>query len=95
MAGIRQRIWAALLAAVLLGTGAVPGVGAQEPGQSEFRTISPDEAALERLPATPFVFWAYAIVWIVLILYVFSLWRRLGRVEQEMQALSARLGQRP
>jgi CcmD family protein len=67
---------------------------AQEPGQSEFRTITADEAALERLPATPFVFWAYAIVWLVLIGYVFSLWRRLGRVEAELQTLHARLGER-
>jgi CcmD family protein len=67
---------------------------AQEPAQSEFRTITADEAALERLPATPFVFWAYAIVWLVLIGYVFSLWRRLGRVEAELQTLHTRLGER-
>jgi CcmD family protein len=59
--------------------------------QDEFRTITADQAALEKLPATPFVFGAYAIVWIVLIAYVFSLWRRLGRVEQEMAALASRL----
>jgi CcmD family protein len=95
MTGIRRRIRAVLLAAVLLAAGAGLAAQAQEPGQSEFRPIPADEAALERLPATPFVFWAYAIVWIVLILYVFSLWRRLGRVEQEMQALNARLDERP
>jgi CcmD family protein len=64
---------------------------AQGPAQEAFRPVSPDELALERLPATPFVFWAYAIVWLVLIGYVFFLWRRVGRVEQELAALTVRL----
>jgi CcmD family protein len=67
---------------------------AQGPAQEAFRPVSPDELALERLPATPFVFWAYAIVWLVLIGYVFFLWRRVGRVEQELAALTVRLDER-
>jgi CcmD family protein len=91
MDGIRHRAWSAI---VTLGLHAVAGTAAiVAQAQDEFKPASPDDLALERLPATPFVVAAYAIVWIVLIGYVFVLWRRLGRVEQEMAALTARLDQ--
>jgi CcmD family protein len=79
---------------LLLGSAGAVVLLAQEPAQEAFRPVSPDELALERLPATPFVFWAYALVWIVLIGYVFFLWRRVGRVEQELAALTVRLDER-
>lgn len=82
---------------LLLGSAGSLVLLAQEPAQeaqATFRPVSPDELALERLPATPFVFWAYALVWIVLIGYVFFLWRRVGRVEQELAALTVRLDER-
>ena len=46
----------------------------------------------ESLPAGPLLYTAYAIVWLVLIGYVFMLWRRLGRVEKELREVSARIG---
>jgi CcmD family protein len=79
---------------LLVGSAGALVLLAQEPAQETFRPVSPDELALERLPATPFVFWAYALVWIVLIGYVFFLWRRVGRVEQELAALTVRLDER-
>ena len=64
---------------------------AQDPAQETFQPVAPGDLALERLPATPFVFWAYALVWLLLIAYVFFLWRRIGRLEQELAALTSRL----
>ena len=46
----------------------------------------------ESLPAGPLVYTAYAIVWLVLIGYVFMLWRRLARVEKELHEVAARIG---
>ena len=46
----------------------------------------------ESLPAGPLVYTAYAIVWLVLIGYVFMLWRRLDRVEKELHEVAARVG---
>lgn len=46
----------------------------------------------ESLPAGPLVYTAYAIVWLVLIGYVFLLWRRLDRVEKELRDVTARIG---
>jgi CcmD family protein len=48
----------------------------------------------ENLPATPFVFVAYAIVWGALLVYVFMLWRRAGRVAQEIERVTAQLASR-
>jgi CcmD family protein len=46
----------------------------------------------EQLPAAPLLIAAYAFVWIALMVYLWSIWSRLGRVEREMQALQQRLG---
>ena len=46
----------------------------------------------ESLPAGPLLYTAYAVVWLVLIGYVFMLWRRLDRVEKEMREVTARMG---
>ncbi len=86
-----RRLGWAVLTAVWIAVMASPTLLAQ--AQEDFKPITAEEAALERLPATPFVFAAYAIVWLVLIAYVFGLWRRIGRVEQELSTLTARLNE--
>jgi CcmD family protein len=43
------------------------------------------------LPATPFVFIAYAFVWVALIGYLFGLWRKLTRVERELAQVASRV----
>jgi len=45
----------------------------------------------EELPAAPLVMAAYAVAWIVTFIYVWSIWRRLGRVEQEIASVSQRV----
>jgi CcmD family protein len=39
----------------------------------------------EKLPAAPYLIAAYMVVWLVLLGYVWSLWRRLTQVEQELK----------
>jgi CcmD family protein len=58
---------------------------------SDFVPIDPAVEAAERLPAAPMVMGAYALVWLVLIAYVWSLRRRQARIELEMAALRARI----
>ena len=48
-------------------------------------------APREVLPATPLVFYAYSFVWLALIGYVFSIWRRMARVEQDLADVQRRL----
>jgi CcmD family protein len=58
-------------------------------GQSEFVPISELPPA-EQLPGGVFVVIAYGIIWVALVAYLWSIWRRLGRVEAEMRALERR-----
>jgi CcmD family protein len=48
-------------------------------------------AVREHLPAAPLVMGAYAVAWVLLIGYLWSIWRRLGKVQQEIAVLSRRL----
>jgi len=85
---IRSLVCVAMLSVVWL-----PGVAAaqspQPPAQEEFVPLSeiPPE---EQIPAFTLVASAYALVWIVLIGYVWSVSRRLHAVESELTSLSRR-----
>ena len=76
--------------AVVLLTNAV--VFAQ-PGQSEFRPVT-EIPASEQLPSAPLVIAAYAFVWLAFMVYVWMMWRKLGKVEQELSHLSAQIGKK-
>jgi CcmD family protein len=41
----------------------------------------------ESVPAAPLLIGAYIVVWLGLMVYLWSIWRRLARVETEMLAL--------
>jgi hypothetical protein len=41
----------------------------------------------EQLPAAPLVLSAYAIMWVAVLIYVAMLWRRLGAVQKDLDAL--------
>lgn len=58
----------------------------------EFTTMKPlPPGQGESLPATSLIYAAYALVWLVLLAYVFVLWRRAGRIEGQLIALHDRL----
>lgn len=61
---------------------------------SDFVPVDPSEQAAESLPAAPMVMTAYALVWLILLGYVWSLRRRQARIELEMAALRARVNER-
>jgi CcmD family protein len=61
------------------------------PGQEGFVPVKALPAAQETLPAAPLVIAAYAFVWVVLIVYLWALWRRLGKVQREIGDLNRRL----
>jgi CcmD family protein len=62
---------------------------AQKP-QSEFRPVT-EVPASEQLPSIPLVIAAYAFVWAAFLFYAWTMWRKLGKVEQELTALSAQI----
>ena len=44
----------------------------------------------EQLPAAPLLIAAYAFVWVAAMFYLWTIWRRLNKVETEMRALERR-----
>lgn len=47
--------------------------------------------AQEQLPAAPLVIAAYAVAWVLVFGYLWSIWQRLGRVERDLAEVSRRL----
>jgi CcmD family protein len=60
------------------------------PAQDEFVPLS-ELPAEEQLPAGPLLITAYAVVWIVIAVYLWTLWRRFLRAEQDVKNLASRL----
>jgi CcmD family protein len=94
--GKRQKVetilWIVLLIAML-----VPAASfAQQPpppkpaAQDGFVPID-QLAPKEELPAAPLVMAAYAVAWLVVFAYIWSLWRRLQRVEAEIADVNRRI----
>jgi CcmD family protein len=42
----------------------------------------------DKLPAAPYLIGAYMVAWLLLLFYVWSLWRRLQHVEEELKRLA-------
>jgi CcmD family protein len=49
----------------------------------------------EQLPAAPLVIVAYAVVWLLVLGYLWSIWNRLARAERELADVSRRLAADP
>jgi len=85
--------WTTILA-VLVAVVFVAAAAAQtQPPLAAIDGFVPMSSAVPRevLPATPLVFYAYSFVWLALIGYVFSIWRRMARVEQDLADVQRRL----
>ena len=82
-----RRTFVAICSMLLL---AGPVLAFQPPeGQSEFVPIDQLPPA-DELPAAPLLIAAYAFVWIAILAYLWSIWRRLNKVESDMQSLAQR-----
>ena len=81
-----------VLAVGVILAGVATVVWAQPAAQDGFVAVVPgSDPNQEVLPATPLVFAAYAFVWLAMIVYVFTLWRRVVRVERELADVTAKL----
>ena len=63
---------------------------AQTPAQEGFVPVD-QLPGQEQMPAAPLVAAAYAVAWAAVLVYVWTVWRRLGKVEQELAEVSRRL----
>ena len=62
-----------------------------QPGQSEFKPVT-EIPASEQMPSAPLVIAAYAFVWLAFMAYAWMMWRKLGKVEQDLHTLGAQIG---
>jgi len=62
-------------------------------GQSEFVPVDSVPVA-DQLPAAPLLVTAYSFVWLAATVYLWSIWRRLNKVEDEMKALAQKAPRR-
>jgi CcmD family protein len=85
------RLLIALTSFVLV---SLPAFALQPPtGQSEFVPVESLPPG-DQLPAAPLLVTAYAFVWIAVVVYLWSIWRRLNKVEDEMRALAQKVPRR-
>ncbi len=79
-----KRLWIWIVTAALAGGRAAAAQPAGAQGDYVPASTLPP---VETLPAAPIVIAAYAFVWVALIGYVWSVWRRLQKVEDDIARL--------
>ena len=84
------RLVRAWLAVLML---AVPAAAfAQQPPKPPDGFVPVDQLpGQEALPATPLVAAAYGVAWAAVLIYLFSIWKRLQTVEREMAEIARRI----
>jgi CcmD family protein len=76
---------------------ALPAVALQQPPSAPDGFVPASSLpGQEQLPAAPLVIIAYAVVWLLVLGYLWSIWSRLARAERELADVTRRLaaGQR-
>jgi CcmD family protein len=59
---------------------------------SEF--VPADQVAQDHVPGGTLLLAAYAVAWVVVVAYVWIVWRRAGRIERELADLAAKIAAR-
>jgi CcmD family protein len=91
---VHRIIQTVLITAVVLVSLAVPRSFAmtQQPPEPPAGFVPADSVpAREQLPAAPLVIAAYAVAWVLVFGYLWSIWSRLGRVERELADVTRRV----
>ena len=80
--------------ALLLLVAAAPAMLSAQPPQTAAQEgfVPVDQLPVdEQLPAAPLLIAAYAIAWVAVLGYLWSIWQRLSRVERELADVSRRI----
>jgi CcmD family protein len=90
---MRTIVFTMLLLTGMLAASSVPALAGQPPvppAQEGFIPLD-QMPQQEQLPAARLVIAAYAVAWILVFGYLWSIWSRLGRVERELADVSRRV----
>jgi CcmD family protein len=82
-----------MTAGLLVSLAVAPSVAmTQQPPEPPAGFVPADSVpAREQLPAAPLVIAAYAVAWVLVFGYLWSIWSRLGRVERELADVTRRV----
>jgi hypothetical protein len=83
----RLAVLAALLATLAVPARALQPAPAPPPATEGFVPVT-DLPPEEQLPAAPLVIGGYIFMWLAVVAYVGLLWRRLGAVQKDLDALN-------
>jgi CcmD family protein len=87
---VRKLTFIALVLLALLAF--APAATAQQPPQPPTGFVPADTVKpQEQLPAAPLVLAAYAVAWLAVFGYLWSIWNRLGGVERDLADVSRRV----
>ena len=79
-----------LLTFWLVAAAAAPVLALQPPAaQSEYLPVK-DLPPVDQLPAAPLLVAAYSFIWLAAMFYLWTIWRRVGKLGDEMKALEQR-----
>lgn len=85
-----RRMWTAVVSCVLLGaTVMAQPQGGSPDGFVPMSSLPPGE----EMPAARFVIGAYAFFLVLMLFYLWTIWNRLSKVEDDMKALARRQGE--
>jgi CcmD family protein len=84
-----MRLPSVILCAWLLAAPAASAASAQQPPPGDFVPMDESRPG-EQIPALPLLATAYGFIWVVLLGYVWSIGRRLQKVEGELAELESR-----
>jgi CcmD family protein len=70
---------------------AVSALAQQPPQPPEGFVPASSVQGQEHLPAAPLVITAYSVVWLLVFGYLWSIWRRIARAEQDVAEVSRRV----
>jgi CcmD family protein len=88
--GVKALLLVLVIASAVIAAGA--GVAAWQPPAAQEGFVPVENVPVqEKLPAAPLVMAAYAVAWVTILAYLWSLWRRLGRVERDIAAVTRRV----
>ena len=93
LVGIMPQLVTAFVVAVALWSSSGTAAAQKPPSTAAQEGFVPvDETKpQEQLPAAPLVMAAYAVAWVAIFAYVWSLWSRLSKVEREIAEVSRRI----
>ena len=86
-----RRLMVALTSLLLVGA---PVFAQQQPPNSGLDGFVPAQSLpqTEQIPAAPLLLSSYAFFLVLMMFYLWTIWRRIGKVEQEMHDLERRHG---